>query len=137
MTGVQTCALPIFGKPAAALPLAGVMRLVVLAGSDADASDTATRAYRAWLGHMRLLWDRHGLPFPLNLPPDIGPMCEVGAAYVGTAAGFARFVETAVAGIGATYLACDVAFGDMRFDEAMRTTELIGRDVIPAFRPGN
>jgi hypothetical protein len=28
-------------------------------------------------------------------------------------------------------MTCDVAFGDMTFDEALRTTELIGREVIP------
>jgi hypothetical protein len=38
-----------------------------------------------------------------------------------------------VEAIGANYMTCDVAFGDMTFDEAMQTTELIGREVMPAF----
>jgi hypothetical protein len=82
---------------------------------------------------MRLLWDQRGVDFPLTLPPDIGPMMQVGAAFVGTAAGFREFVTHSVEAIGATYFTCDVAFGDMTFDEAMRTTQLIGREVIPAF----
>ncbi len=114
------------------LPMRGVMRLVVLADTEARAFDTATRAYRHWLGHMRYLWDRHGQAFLLDLPPEIGPLHEAGAAFVGTVAGFERFVREQVEGIGSDYLACDVAFGDMSFAEALRTTELIG-SVIPKF----
>jgi alkanesulfonate monooxygenase SsuD/methylene tetrahydromethanopterin reductase-like flavin-dependent oxidoreductase (luciferase family) len=115
------------------LPLMGVMRLVVLAETDAQALRTAERAYASWLGHMRLLWDQRGMEFPLRLPPEIGPMMQVGAAFVGTAAGFRDFVADSVESIGADYITCDVAFGDMTFAEAMQTTQLIGQDVIPAF----
>jgi alkanesulfonate monooxygenase SsuD/methylene tetrahydromethanopterin reductase-like flavin-dependent oxidoreductase (luciferase family) len=122
------------GRAEKDLPLMGVMRLVVLADTQPEASRTAERAYASWLGHMRLLWDRHGMEFPLGLPPEIGPMTEVGAAFVGTAAGFRDFLAQSVEGIGANYMTCDIAFGDMTFDEAMRTTQLIGKDVIPAYR---
>lgn len=121
------------GKSERSLPLRGVMRLVVLADTDAEALRTAERAYASWLGHMRFLWDTHGLDFPLQLPPNVGPMLESGAAFAGTAAGFQDFVARQVEAIGANYLSCDVAFGDITFAEAMRTTELIGREVIPAF----
>jgi alkanesulfonate monooxygenase SsuD/methylene tetrahydromethanopterin reductase-like flavin-dependent oxidoreductase (luciferase family) len=83
------------------LPLMVVMRHVVLAETDAAASTTAERAYRSWLGHMRLLWDEHGMDFPLPLPPRIGPLVEVGAAFVGTASGFRDFIAAHVEAIGA------------------------------------
>lgn len=121
------------GRSEADLPLMGVSRLIVLADTDARALKIAQRAYASWLGHMRLLWDQHGMEFPLGLPPEVGPMIEAGAAFAGTAAGFRRFVAQSVESIGANYLACDVAFGDMTFDEAMHTTELIGTEIIPAF----
>jgi hypothetical protein len=120
-------------KSEQSLPLRGVMRLVVLADTDAEALSTAERSYASWLGHMRHLWDKHGMEFPLRLPPVVGPMLEVGAAFAGTAAGFRDFVADHVEAIGANYMTCDVAFGDMTFDEAMQTTELIGRVVMPAF----
>lgn len=122
-----------FGRPEKDLPLMGVMRLVVLAETDAQALSTAERAYASWLGHMRLLWDQHGMEFPLGLPPEFGPMIEVGAAFAGTAAGFRDFISQGVESIGANYITCDIAFGDMTFEEAMQTTELIGEEVIPAF----
>jgi alkanesulfonate monooxygenase SsuD/methylene tetrahydromethanopterin reductase-like flavin-dependent oxidoreductase (luciferase family) len=121
------------GKAEEDLPLMGVMRLVVLAGTDAEALETAERAYASWLGHMRFLWDQHGMEFPLGLPPEIGPMIDVGAAFAGTAAGFRDFIAESVEPVGANYLTCDVAFGNMTFAEAVRTTELLGREVIPAF----
>ncbi len=82
---------------------------------------------------MRLLWVQRGMEFPLRLPPEIGPMIDAGGAFAGTAAGFREFIAESVESIGANYLSCDVAFGSMTFDEAMRTTELIGKEVIPAF----
>ncbi len=120
-----------FGKRAEDLPLMGVMRLVVLADTEAQARDTAERAYSSWLAHMRFLWDQKGIDFPLPLPPEFGPMIGAGAGFAGTAAGFRDFVAEHVEAIGANYLSCDVAFGDMSFDEAMRTTTLIGEEVIP------
>lgn len=122
-----------FGKREQDLPIMGVMRLVVLADTDAEALSTAERAYSSWLGHMRLLWDQHGMEFPLGLPPEFGPMTEVGAAFAGTPSGFRDFIAQNVESIGANYISCDVAFGDMTFEEAMRTTKLIGQEVIPAF----
>ena len=121
------------GNRPEALPLRGVMRLIVLADSEAKAYRTAARAYRSWLAHMRYLWDRHHLPFLLDLPLEIDGLHQAGAAFVGTASGFRDFVRSHVEAIGANYIACDVAFGDVTFEEAVRTTELIGRDVIPAF----
>jgi alkanesulfonate monooxygenase SsuD/methylene tetrahydromethanopterin reductase-like flavin-dependent oxidoreductase (luciferase family) len=121
------------GRADAELPLLGVSRHVTLADSEAEARRTAERAYRSWLAHMRYLWDRHDVAFPLQLPPEIEPMLAAGAAFAGTPAGFCTFLDEQVAAIGATYVACDVAFGDMTLEEALRTTELIGREVIPRF----
>lgn len=121
------------GRAEADLPLMGVMRQIVLAETEARALATAERAYKTWLGHMRLLWDRYGIEFPLPLPPEIGPMLELGAAFAGTPAGFRDFLSEHVEAIGADYIVCELAFGDTTFEESMRTTELLGRDVIPAF----
>jgi len=124
------------GKDAASLPLMGVMRLVVVDESSEQAMSTAERAYRAWLHHMRWLWEKRGVEMPLLLPEDFGSMVAAGAAYAGTASGFRDFLAEHVEAIGSDYMTCDIAFGDITFDEAMRTTELIGEEVIPAFAEG-
>lgn len=122
-----------FGRAGEPLPLLGVQRHVVLADDEREARRTAQHGYARWLEHMRLLWDRHGLDFPLPLPRDVAPWIEAGGAFAGTAAGFRDFVAQQIEATGATYFVCDVAFGDLSLDEALRTTELIGRDVMPAF----
>lgn len=38
-----------------------------------------------------------------------------------------------VEAIGANYLSYDVAIGDMTYAEETQTTELIGREIMPAF----
>jgi len=121
------------GRPADALPLRGLARHVVLADTEAAALATAQRAYLPWLRHMELLWTRHGMKLPLNLPPQIGPMLQAGSAFAGTAAGFKRLLDEQISATGASYIVCDVAFGDISPKEAMRTVELLASEVMPAF----
>ena len=83
----------------------------------------------------------HRLLATLEKMGYVHPMGDVSRWYVGLAAftvgssflANRDFVAHSVESIGANYIACDVAFGDMTFDEAMRTTTLLGREVIPAF----
>jgi alkanesulfonate monooxygenase SsuD/methylene tetrahydromethanopterin reductase-like flavin-dependent oxidoreductase (luciferase family) len=122
------------GRSGDVLPLRGLARHVVLAETEAAALATAQRAYLPWLRHMELLWTRHGMKLPLNLPPQIGPMIQAGSAFAGTAAGFKRLLEEQIAATGANYIVCDVAFGDMSLQEAMRTVELLASEVMPSFQ---
>jgi alkanesulfonate monooxygenase SsuD/methylene tetrahydromethanopterin reductase-like flavin-dependent oxidoreductase (luciferase family) len=122
-----------FGRGEAELPLLGIQRLVVLAPSEDEAVRCAERAYRVWIRHMRWLWDRRGVAFTLPLPDEIGPWLDAGGAFAGTPAGFREFAVAQIAATGASYFVCDVAFGDLSYDEAAQTTELIGREVMPAF----
>jgi alkanesulfonate monooxygenase SsuD/methylene tetrahydromethanopterin reductase-like flavin-dependent oxidoreductase (luciferase family) len=124
-----------FGRSEESLPLLGIQRHVVLADSETEALEAAERSYKVWLGHMRWLWDRYGVEFPLPLPDVVGPWLELGGAFAGTADGFREFVAREAETTGATYFVCDVAFGDVTHEEAMRTTALIGREVMPAFGP--
>ena len=115
------------------LPLMGIARHVVLDSTEEAAVACAGRAYRRWRGHMELLWVRHGLHFPLPLPPELGPLLKAEGAFAGTAKGFRSFVERQIEATGATYFVCDVAFGDLTSEESMRTVELMAHEVMPYF----
>lgn len=121
------------GGGEADLPLLGVSRHIVLAETTAAAFRSAERAYRRWLQHMELLWIKHGTKLPLGLPPEIGPLLQIGAAFAGTASEFKNFVDQQIRATGATYLVCDVAFGDLSYAESMQTVKLLGEEVIPHF----
>ena len=70
---------------------------------------------------------------PLGLPPEIGPLLQIGTAFAGTATGLRNFVDGQAKATGANYFVCDVAFGDVSLKEAMRTVDLLAREVIPFF----
>ena len=73
------------------------------------------------------------MKLPLGLPPEIGPLLQSGSAFAGTAAAFRSFVKDQIMETGATYLVCDVAFGDLTPEESMRTTTLLAEEVMPQF----
>ena len=107
------------------LPLMGISRHIVLADTEAEAIRIAERAYRIWLKHMELLWNRNGMKLPLGLPPDIGPLLQARSAFAGTVAGFRNFLKDQIEATDASYFVCDVAFGDLTPEELMRTTRLL------------
>ena len=125
-----------FGRVDAELPLMGLTRHVVLADSTTIAVRVAERAYRRWLQHMELLWERNGAKLPLRLPPEIGPLLAAGTAFAGTVGDFKSFLREQISSTGATYFVCDVAFGDLTPEESMITIRLLGEEVIPHFADG-
>jgi alkanesulfonate monooxygenase SsuD/methylene tetrahydromethanopterin reductase-like flavin-dependent oxidoreductase (luciferase family) len=121
------------GRADKKLPLMGISRHVVLAETTSAAVRTAERAYRRWLQHIKLLWERHGAKLPLGLPPEIGPLLKVGTAFAGTASEFKSYLEQQIRSTGATYFVCDVAFGDLTPQESMQTVRLLGEEVLPHY----
>jgi alkanesulfonate monooxygenase SsuD/methylene tetrahydromethanopterin reductase-like flavin-dependent oxidoreductase (luciferase family) len=125
-----------FGRAQTELPLMGLTRHVVLAESTGTAVRVAERAYRRWLKHMELLWERNGTKLPLGLPPEIGPLLAAGTAFAGTVGDFKSFLREQISSTKATYFVCDVAFGDLTPEESMVTIRLLGEEVIPHFADG-
>jgi alkanesulfonate monooxygenase SsuD/methylene tetrahydromethanopterin reductase-like flavin-dependent oxidoreductase (luciferase family) len=121
------------GKPASRLPLLGMNRLIVLAEKEIEARQTAQRAYAAWRAHMVLLWETYGVPFPLQLPPAFEQIQEAGAAFAGTPDAARAYIAAQIEAAGINYFVCDIAFGAITFEEAMRTTTLLASEVLPAF----
>jgi alkanesulfonate monooxygenase SsuD/methylene tetrahydromethanopterin reductase-like flavin-dependent oxidoreductase (luciferase family) len=121
------------GKPVAQLPLLGMNRMMVIADSKADAQQAAGRAYPSWRANMELLWKVHSVPFPLQLPSQFDTLQQQGGAFAGTASDARDYIAAQIEIAGINYFVCDIAFGAMTFEEALRTTTLLVRDVLPAF----
>ncbi len=121
------------GHPPHATPLIGLIRHIVLAENAQDALSIAERAYRRWRRHMEILWVQHGRELPLALPREIGPLLADGGAYAGTPADATRFIAEQMEVSSANYFICDITFGDITLEEAMRTADLLGREVLPSF----
>ena len=109
-------------------------RNIVLAENGDEAKRSAQYAYRLWRKHLELLWKQYGVPFPLGmLPLEFDELQKAGGAFAGTADGARAYIEQQTEASGTNYFVCDIAFGDLTRAEAMRTTELLAREVIPAF----
>ena len=123
------------GHPADPAPLVGIIRHMVLADTEAEAVRIAGRAYRRWFRHFELLWVQHGtkVPMAIPLPSEIGPQLAAGAAFAGTPAAARAYIAEQIAISGANYFICDLTFGDITLEEAMRSVELLGHEVMPHF----
>jgi alkanesulfonate monooxygenase SsuD/methylene tetrahydromethanopterin reductase-like flavin-dependent oxidoreductase (luciferase family) len=123
------------GKPPERLPSIGVTRHIVVAESEREARDIAARAYRPWRRHMAVLWEKRGVPFPLQglLADEFDVLQREGVGFAGTPAGARDYVAAQVAGSGINYFVCDMAFGDIALAEARRSVELFAQEVMPAF----
>jgi alkanesulfonate monooxygenase SsuD/methylene tetrahydromethanopterin reductase-like flavin-dependent oxidoreductase (luciferase family) len=121
------------GKPRDKLPLLGLIRHLVLAEGEGEARRAAERGYRLWRRNMEILWVQHGMVLPLPLPPEFEPLRAVGGAFAGTPAKAKEYIAEQIETAGINYFVADVAFGDLTFADAMRTTELLACEVMPAF----
>ena len=105
------------GKPAAAMPLMGLTRHVVVADSDAKAQEIARAAYGPWRKSMAFLWEWYGVEFLIAsiYPGDFDALQKAGMGIAGSPQTVRRWVADLVAETGITYLLCDPVFGSMPF----------------------
>ena len=54
-------------------------------------------------------------------------------SFAGTPAGTREYIAEQAEEGGVNYVVCDLAFGDITLDEAMRSVELFAKEVMPAF----
>jgi hypothetical protein len=75
------------------------------------------------------------VPFPLEaaLPEDFGVVLERGDAVAGTPDTVKKFIAHEIAETGVNYYVCDFAFGTISHEDALRSTELFTKEVMPAF----
>ena len=123
------------GRAADDIPLMGVSRLIVVAETADAAMATARRAYRPWFQNLNHLWRKYDVPSPLDgvLPEDFRDWHDAGAGFAGTPAQARDYIAAQAQDAGINYFAADLAFGDITFEEASRTVELLSREVMPAF----
>lgn len=122
------------GKSAAALPCLGVSRHIVVAESDHEAREIARRAYRPWLEHLFHLWKVHGTrPASLAFPETFDEAQELGLGIAGAPDTVKAWVAAEAERTGINYLVCRLAFGDMTYEESLRSTQLLGEYVLKPY----
>ena len=120
------------GLSANEMPFMGQARQLVVAETDAEAERIAERAWQRFVRSFNWLVTWLGKdPFPIA--PTYAGAAKMGLAFAGSPSSVRDFVERARSEAGATYMALEIAFGDITEQEAAQTAELFAREVMPAF----
>jgi len=117
------------------IPLMGVSRHVVVAGTDEEARTLAQPAYARWRRSMAKLWEERGAGFPLagHLPEQWDAAEAMGHGCAGSPATVRAFVEREVAAGGINYFVSALAFGDLPLAAVTRSAALFASEIMPAF----
>jgi alkanesulfonate monooxygenase SsuD/methylene tetrahydromethanopterin reductase-like flavin-dependent oxidoreductase (luciferase family) len=117
------------------VPKAGVVRFIVVADSDAAAVSAARRAYPRWLQSFNYLYRMHNASPGLGeRPPNFDVLMERGLGVAGKPETVIAYLAPQLRDCGTNYLVGHMCFGDLALDEALRSIELFGREVMPALR---
>ncbi len=117
------------------MPLVGVGRHVVVAGSDEEALALARPAFDRWRASFVHLWDARGAenPFVANFPKDWDAFAATGAGCAGSPVKVRDFLQRDAEMGGYTYFLGQFAFGNLTAAQVTRSVELFAAEVMPAF----
>ena len=121
------------GRDAAALPMIGLSRHVVVGDTDLEAKSAARRAYALWYDALIHLWRAHGVGLPRQMiPAEFEGALDGGNVVAGSASTVRERLKRDNDIAGINYCLCRLAFGDLSFEESARSVELFAREVMPA-----
>ena len=120
------------GAPARVMPLLGMVRMVVIAATDAEAHAVAAPAYARWFETFTFLSRSHNLPPPRS-PSTFEQALDEGFCLAGSSATVREALAKQVTEAGVTYVMCHLAFGDMALSDSLRTISSMRAAIMPAF----
>jgi alkanesulfonate monooxygenase SsuD/methylene tetrahydromethanopterin reductase-like flavin-dependent oxidoreductase (luciferase family) len=119
-------------RPTHVMPLLGMVRMIVIAGSDADARARAAPAYARWFKTFTFLSRTRNLPIPPNLPKSFEQAVDDGFCLIGSPSTVRHALKKQMVEADVTYVMCQVAFGDLPLAASLQTISIIRSTVIPA-----
>ncbi|OSJ32520.1 hypothetical protein BSZ19_18355 [Bradyrhizobium japonicum] len=118
-------------RPTQDMPLLGMVRIVVIAKSDAEARTLAAPAYARWFETFTFLSRTRKLPLPPNLPESFEQALDDGFCVVGSPSTVRQALRSQVAEAGVTYVMCQLAFGDLPLAASLQTISAMRSIIIP------
>ena len=121
------------GNDPARIPFIGMARHVVIADTEAEALRLARRAYARWWESFFFLWKLRGMTPPFTTyTADFDAVLANGQAIAGTPDQVRDAIAAQAAEAGLNYMLLRFAFGDLRFEESLRSLELFHAKIQPA-----
>ena len=119
-------------QPTQGMPLLGMVRIVVIAGSDVQARALAAPAYARWIETFTYLSRTRDLPVPPNLPTSFEQALDDGFCLVGSTSTVLKALKRQVIEAGVTYVMCQLAFGDLPLAASLQTISFMRSTIMPA-----
>jgi alkanesulfonate monooxygenase SsuD/methylene tetrahydromethanopterin reductase-like flavin-dependent oxidoreductase (luciferase family) len=116
-----------------ALPKMGISRHIVVADTDAAASDAASEGYASWYASNDSLWRANGAR-GIYFPATFEEAVALRTVIAGNPETVLRALTTEVEECGANYLIGRFTFGSMPIDRVIRSIDLFGTEVAPGLR---
>jgi alkanesulfonate monooxygenase SsuD/methylene tetrahydromethanopterin reductase-like flavin-dependent oxidoreductase (luciferase family) len=112
----------------------GLGRHIVVAETRKEAMETGKRGFDRWYASLQHLWRAHGNPMKsYPIPEDFAAAAEAGILLVGTADEVAEGLRREIANAGVNYVLTRFAFGNLTYEESLRSLTLFTREVMPRF----
>lgn len=116
-------------------PVIGTTRMIVIANTDGQAMDIGRRAYRRWHASFMYLWRKHGgKPTFASYPDEFDAFVHAGQAAAGSAATVREQLAAQIKASSVNYVLGRFAFGDLAYEESLRTIETFAAEVMPALQ---
>lgn len=118
------------------MPFMGLGRHIVVADSHKEAMEIGKRGFDRWYESLQHLWRAHGNPMKsYSIPEDFYAAAAAGILLVGTADEVAQGLQREISISGVNYVLTRFAFGNLTYEESLRSLNLFVRDVMPEFVP--
>lgn len=115
--------------------LQGMLRLIVVADTNQKAETLAREALANWFGKLIKLWKEYNVEAPMvGALGDYDLACNIGALVVGTPEQVTEHLMQQVELTDVNYILAQMAFGNLRHRDEMRSLHLFAEKVMPNFR---
>ncbi len=115
----------------------GIMRHLVIAATDDEATKIAQPAYQAWEASLTKLWRVNNVPGPSIaefIPPTLEEAIQRGSVIVGSAAKVRdKLAEDILAG-GLNYMVTAFYFGNISHQHAINSMETFAEEIMPTLK---
>jgi alkanesulfonate monooxygenase SsuD/methylene tetrahydromethanopterin reductase-like flavin-dependent oxidoreductase (luciferase family) len=116
------------------LPFLGMGRHICIAESRQEALAAGKRGFDRWYASLQHLWRAHGNPMKhYPIPEDFDAAREAGILLVGTPDEVAEGLQREIDAAGVNYVLTRFAFGNLTYEESLRSLNLFVAQVMPRF----
>jgi alkanesulfonate monooxygenase SsuD/methylene tetrahydromethanopterin reductase-like flavin-dependent oxidoreductase (luciferase family) len=115
-------------------PLMAIGRHIVIAETREAALASGKRGFDRWYASLQHLWRVHGNPMThYPVPEDFMAAVDAGFILVGTPDEVTDGLRREIDSAGVNYVLTRFAFGNLSFEEELRSATLFAREVMPHF----